>query len=191
MNTKHMPKARKILPLNNHKMKNKALLISILFLLIMSSCTKKEFVYDEDETFDLKASKMEQIGSLFDAIARQPEAADQLVKATEGLYTDISELLPISDKAIVQRGKARGYAFGMLLSSIARQPEAFDDMDAAARKFLGVYNSDDISDELAEITKTYATAALNQSIARQPEADSLFNVVCKRYMNFEIKSSVK
>jgi hypothetical protein len=172
-------------------MKNQVLVFSILLVFLVQSCTKKELVYDEDETFDLKASKMEQVGSLFESIARQPEAADQLVKATEGIYTDISELLPISDKAIVQRGKARGYSFGLLLTSIARQPEAFNDLDAAARKFLGVYNPDDISDELAEITKTYAAAALNESISRQPEADSLFNVVCKRYMNFEIKSSAK
>ncbi|HNX65283.1 MAG TPA: hypothetical protein PKH02_00295 [Bacteroidales bacterium] len=172
-------------------MKSHIFLFSILLVFLVTSCTKKEFVYDEDETFDLKASKMEQVGSLFESIARQPEAADQLVKATEGIYTDISELLPISDRAIVQRGKARGYSFGLLLTSIARQPEAFEDLDAAAKKFLGEYNSDYISDELAEITKTYATAALNESIARQPEADSLFNVVCKRYMNFEIKSPSK
>jgi len=172
-------------------MKKQILLLSILILSFMPSCTKEEFIFDEDATFDLKASKMEQIGSLFESIARQPEAADQLVEATEGLYTDISELYPISDKAIVQRGKARGYSFGMLLTSIARQPEAFADMDAAARQFLGVYDSEYISGELAEITKTYAMTALNESIARQPEADSLFNVVCKRYMNFEIVSSTK
>lgn len=171
-------------------MKNQVLLLSILLLVFMSSCTKKEY-FDEDEAFDLKASKMEQTGSLFDAIARQPEASDQLIRATEGIYSDISELLPISDKAIVQRGKARGYAFGMLLTSISRQPEAFDQLDAAARKFLGVYDPQIISDELAEITRTYAAASLYESLARQPEADSLFNVVCKRYMNFEIKSTVK
>ena len=171
-------------------MKKQALLLSILVLIFTSSCTKKEY-FDEDEAFDLKASKMEQTGSLFDAIARQPEAADQLIKATEGNYTNISESLPISDKAIVQRGKARGSAFGMLLTSIARQPEAFEKLDAAARQFLGVYDSKIISDELAEITKTYATTALTESIARQPEADSLFNVVCKRYMNFEIRSQAK
>jgi len=172
-------------------MKSKFLTFSIILTLLISSCTKEEFVFDKDETFDLKASKMVQIGSLFDAIARQPEAADQLVEATEELYTDFSELLPVSDEAIVQRGKARGYSFGMLLISIARQPEAFDDLDAAARQFLGEYNSEYISSELAEITKTYAAAALYESISRMPEADSLFNVVCKRYMNFEILSPAK
>jgi len=167
-------------------MKNRVLLLSIILLSFMTSCTKKEFIYDEDTTFDLKAEKMGQIGSLFEGIARQPEVADQLVHATESLYTDYTELLPISDQAIVQRGIARGHSFGMLLLSIAVQPEAFDDMDAAAAKFLGVYDPDYISDELAEITKTYAVTYLNESIARQPEADSLFNLICKKYMNFEI-----
>jgi hypothetical protein len=161
--------------------------LSISLLVALTyACTKEETVIDKDETFDLKASKMEQVGSLFDAIAKQPEVADLLISSTENLYSDYSELLPISDKAIVQRGKARGYSFGMMLTSIARQPEAFDKMDMAATKFLGIYNKTYISDELKEITKTYALSSLNESIARQPEADSLFNIVCKKYMDFEI-----
>jgi len=174
-------------------MKKQALLISI-FLLALCSCTKeeKEYVtnneYITNEEFDLKASKMEQIGSLFESIARQPEIADLLISSTEMLYTDYTELLPLSDTAIEQRGKARGYAFSMLFSSIARQPEAFDLLDSAATKFLGKYDSNYISDELLEITKTYAIGNLNNSIALQPEADSLFNVVSKKYLNFDIYS---
>jgi F0F1-type ATP synthase membrane subunit c/vacuolar-type H+-ATPase subunit K len=164
-------------------MKKQILWIPIALLLTLFSCEEEEF---KDDEFDLKASKIEQIGNLFDAIARQPELADVLIKSTENLYSNYTELLPLSDKAIVQRGKARGSAFSALFNSIARQPEAYNKLDSAATKFLGIYNSNDISDELLDITKTYTIAALNESIARQPEADSLFNLVSKKYLNFEI-----
>ena len=163
-------------------MKKLVLLISVVALSSLFSCTKEV----SDDSFDLKASKMEQIGGLFESIARQPDMADVLISSTESLYSDYTELLPLSDQAIVQRGKARGYAFGMLFSSIARQPEAYMQLDAAAEKFLGKYDASYISDELSEITTTFAFTLLTESIARQPEADSLFNAACKKYLNFEI-----
>ncbi len=163
-------------------MKKLALLISVVALTSLFSCTKEV----SDDSFDLKASKMEQIGGLFESIARQPDMADILISSTESLYSDYTELLPLSDQAIVQRGKARGYAFGMLFSSIARQPEAYNQLDAAAEKFLGKYDASYISDELSEITKTFAFTLLTDAIARQPEADTLFKAACKKYLNFEI-----
>jgi hypothetical protein len=163
-------------------MKKLTLLISVVALTSLFSCTKEV----SDDSFDLKASKMEQIGGLFESIARQPEMAALLISSTESLYSDYTELLPLSDQAIVQRGKARGYAFGMLFSSIARQPEAYNQLDAAAEKFLGKYDASYISDELSEITTTFAFTLLTEAIARQPEADSLFNAACKKYLNFEI-----
>jgi F0F1-type ATP synthase membrane subunit c/vacuolar-type H+-ATPase subunit K len=169
-------------------MKKQLLLITIVLLSTLLSCKKEENDYNSDDSFDIKASKMEQIGGLFEAIARQPEMADKLINATELNYTDYSVLLPLSDQAIVQRGKARGYAFGMLFYSVAVQPEIFNKLDSAATKFLGKYNSDDISDELLDITRTYSVEKLNESMARQPEADSLFNVLCKRYLNFDIST---
>lgn len=171
-------------------MKKQILLIPIVLFLAILSCKKeevKEVKGNTNEEFDLKASKMEQVGSLFEAIARQPEIADALIKSTETLlYTDYTELLPLSDKAIVQRGKARGAAFGKLFYSIAQQPESYNKMDSAAMKFLGKYDISYISDELLEITKTYAIALLNESLARQPEADSLFNLASKKYLNIYI-----
>jgi F0F1-type ATP synthase membrane subunit c/vacuolar-type H+-ATPase subunit K len=169
-------------------MKKQVLLITIMLLSALLSCKKEENDDNLDDSFDIKASKMEQIGGLFEAIARQPEMADELINATELIYTDYSELLPLSDQAIIQRGKARGYAFGMLFYSVAMQPEIFNKLDFAATKFLGKYNSDDISDELLDITRTYAVNGLNESLARQPEADSLFNVISKRYLNFDISA---
>lgn len=143
-----------------------------------------------DENFDIKACKMEQIGSLFNAIARQPEVSEFLIEATEILYSDISELLPLSDEAVVQRGKARGFAFSCMFNAIARQPEAFAELDIAATKFLGVYDPGYISDELLDISKIYTTTAMNEAIARQPNADSLFNLTCMKYFNFEIDASI-
>jgi len=170
-------------------MKKQILLVPVILLTLLS-CKKEENNYNSND-FDLKASKMEQVGSLFESIARQPESANLLINSTEMLYSDYTELLPLSDKAIELRGKARGAAFSMLFTSIARQPEAFDVLDSAATKFLGKYDPSYISDELAEITKTYAMSGLNDAIARQPEADSLFNIVSKRYLNYEIISNQK
>ena len=166
-------------------MKRCILFVFAMFFLV-SSCTKEENNYYGEVEFDLKASKMLQIGALFESIARQPESAEDLIQATESLYANYTELLPLSDQAIVQRGKARGTSFGLLLVSIARQPEAFNVLDVAAEKFLGEYNPEYISDELAEITKTYALPGLTESISRQPEALDLLNTICEKYMNFEI-----
>jgi hypothetical protein len=107
------------------------------------------------------------------------------IKITSELYSDISELLPISDKAISQRGKARGKSFGLLFFAISRNPGTFDKLDAAATKFLGEYDKSYINEEMEAITKTYAISGLNEALARNPYIDSLLNVVSKKYLNFE------
>lgn len=162
-------------------MKKQILFIPIVLLLTLVSCEK-----DEVDEYDIKASKMEQIGSLFYSIARQPEAADVLIKSAEMLYYDYKELLPISDMAITQRGKARGASFSMLFEAIAMQPEAHDVLDSAAEKFLGKYDPSYINDELLDVTKTFSASVLIESIARQPEADSLLNLASIKYLNFDI-----
>ena len=167
-------------------MKQYRFFLVVIFFISFLACTKEENSYFTPEPVDMKAAKMEQMGNLFDAIARQPEAFDQLMRVAEMSYSDYTQLLPLSDKAIEQRGKARGIAFGLLFSSIARQPEAYLLLDSAAMKFFGPYNADYISSELSDVTKIYASAALLESIARQPQADSLFNAVSKRYLNYEI-----
>ncbi len=159
-----------------------------MVFLTLFSCTKEVFEEKTDDAFDIKASKMEQIGSLFESISRQPYEAQLLMSVTEILYHDYTDLLPISDKAIFQRGKARGYSFSLLFASIARNPEAFSQLDAAATKFLGRYNPSYISNELAEITKIYSIMSIGESLARNPEVDSLLNLASKKYLNFEIVS---
>jgi F0F1-type ATP synthase membrane subunit c/vacuolar-type H+-ATPase subunit K len=166
-------------------MKNHILMVLFAAVMLLYSC-KEENYYTEEE-FDLKASQMEQIGPLFDAIARQPDFAGQLIHTAENLYTSYTELLPISDQAINQRGKARGLAFAELFNAIARQPEAFEKLDRAAEQFLGPYSADYISDELLQVTKAYAMGALYESLARQPEANDLFAAVCEKYLNFQMR----
>jgi hypothetical protein len=80
--------------------------IYVAALGLLFSCAKEENVYYTGDDFDMKASKMEQIGGLFDAIARNPEMSDQLVTAAAQNYSHYTELLPLSDQAIPQRGKA-------------------------------------------------------------------------------------
>ncbi|MBN1768947.1 MAG: hypothetical protein JXR50_09720 [Prolixibacteraceae bacterium] len=141
---------------------------------------------NQSNNYDIKALKMSQIGSLFESMGRQPEIADQLILTTEMLYTDYTELLPISDKAVYERGQARGSSFGILFEAIARQPEAFEILDFAATKFLGEYSADYVSDELLEITRTYAFSLMNESLARNPQTDSLINLASTKYLNHSI-----
>ena len=141
----------------------------------------------DEGVLDMKALKMEQTASLFEAIGRQPEAAEVLISATELLYSDYTQLLPISDENIEERGRARGIAFSSLFESMARQPEAYDMIDSAAAKFLGAYDPSYISEEMLEITKAYSVTSLNEAIARQPGADSIFNLATQKYLNMPIK----
>jgi len=156
-------------------------LIFAMFVALVS-CEKEETVILNDN--DVKASKMEQIGKLFESVARQPEVADDLIKTAEiMLYKNYQELLPISDESVSLRGKARGYAFGKMFEGLVRHPEAALFMDAIAEQFLGKYDSEIISDDLLEYTIIYASPFLIESIARQPEAIKYLNVFCKKYLN--------
>jgi len=141
----------------------------------------------ECNEIDTKASKIEQIGSLFEAISRNPDTYEVLMKNTEVVYSDYTELLPLSDTAILQRGIARGHSFGLLFYSVCRNPNAFEELDIAAAKFLGEYDENEISDELLDISKIYSISGLNEGLARNPGADSLCNVLCMKYLDFEIE----
>lgn len=177
-------------------MKKQHLLIPILLAFVLISCKKEpvgnttnEYTtnnYTTGDEFDLKASKMEKASSIFEAIASQPEMSGALIQSTALFYSDYTTLLPLSDKAIVQRGKARGVGFGLLFLAVARQPEAYPILDSAAARFLGKYDSSYVSKDLLEITQTYALDGLNQSLARQPECDSVFNLISIKYLNLGI-----
>lgn len=143
-------------------------------------------IAEQNSGSDIKAIKMAQIASLFESIARQPEASDVLISSTEILYSDYTELLPISDKNINERGESRGYSFGLMFEAVVRQPDAFQSIDEAAEKFLGEYNADYISDNLLDVTRAYSLPFINSSIARNPEADSLLNIMSEKYLDFDI-----
>lgn len=151
---------------------------------LLDSLVRIQSTILDNGTTDLKAFKMEQIKYLFESISRQPEAAESLVKGTEILYTNYQELLPLSDKAIMERGRARGIAFGGLLEALARQPEAEALLDAAAEKFLGAYDPEIISDELLEHTKVYAVKSLVESLARYPEIAPRLSYISFKYLNY-------
>lgn len=137
-----------------------------------------------DNSVDIKSMKLQQLPELFDGIARQPEVGEILISATEILYSDYTELLPLSDENVPERGYTIGYDIGYLIYSICRQPEAFDLLDSAATKFIGPYSPDHINDEMLEYMKISVSAMLSESIARNPEYDSLYNVVTNKYLNY-------
>ncbi len=179
-------------------MKRQHVLIPILLILVLISCEKEpeenitnEYTtnnYTTGDEFDLKASKMEKASSIFDAIARQPEMADALIRTTALFYNDYTALLPLTDKAIIQRGKARGTGFGLMFMAVSIQPEAYPILDSAASRFLGKYDPSYINSELLEVTQTYALDGLNYSLARQPECDSVFNLMSIKYLNLDINA---
>lgn len=179
-------------------MKRIHLFIPILLALVLISCEKEpeenitnEYTtnnYTTGDEFDLKASKMEKASSIFDAIARQPEMADALIRTTALFYNDYTALLPLTDKAIIQRGKARGTGFGLMFIAVSSQPEAYPIIDSAASRFLGKYDPSYINNELLEVTQTYALDGLNASLARQPECDSIFNLMSIKYLNLDINA---
>ena len=168
-------------------MKKQTLVIIFVSLLTMFSCT--DDLICECNELDVKASKMEQIGPLFESISRNPDSYTSLIKVTEELYSDYTELLPLTDRAVLQRGKARGQSFGLMFYAISRNPSVFDKFDSVAAQFLGEYDSSYINTEMEEVTKTYAIDGLNEALARNPEADSLYNIVTKKYLNFEISTN--
>jgi hypothetical protein len=126
---------------------------------------------------DIKAEKTQQVGYLSKSIAQKKE----LVKTTESvIYANITDLLPIADTLVKQRGTARGSAFILLFESIARQREAHYILDDAASHFLGEY---DISQELTEFPKTFACPGLIEGIARQPEMQAYMAPLCVKYFH--------
>ncbi|HYW95058.1 MAG TPA: hypothetical protein VE870_05685 [Bacteroidales bacterium] len=157
------------------------------YYVLLDSIIRIQNSINENYSTDIKAFKMRQIAYLFEAVARQPENYADMVNATEMLYTDINELLPISDEAVKDRGMARGLSFSSLFSALARQPEIYGRMDSIADKFLGEYDPEYISDELLDYTRTYALPGLMDAMMRQPEADSLFNLLSVKYLKHSIR----
>lgn len=159
-------------------------------IVTLASCDNEKTVILNES--DIKASKMEQIGELFENVARQPKVSDDLIKTAEiMLYKNYPELLPISDKSVSLRGKARGYAYGKMFEGLARQPKAAPLLDTIAEQFLSKYDSEIISDELLEYTIIYASPFIIQGMARQPEIIGEYSNFCKKYLNCSLDDLIE
>lgn len=154
-----------------------------------TSCTKEYNDYYETAELDYKAEQFRAAGSYITNVAKQPELRSELFKATTTLagYTYVYELLPLADKAVAQRGYARGEAVGEFFMAVARNPELLSTEMVRVVGFLGICENlpDTLfkNDAMREEAKKYmvipeeinvysrlkALPLLNEAIARQPE----------------------
>ena len=163
------------------------LCVGAVCLIALSAC-KKEY-YNTNEP-DLKTLQMEAVGVLFENIARQPEAADQLIEtATQTIYPSYTALLPLTDAAIQERGVARGNAIGILISSITRQSGAQATLEAVAEQFLGTYDAVNITPEMNKYAKAAASPYISESIARLPDMAEELIAVAAKYLGPDITTN--
>lgn len=173
-------------------MKTRLFLIVVLAVLT-TSCTKEyhnEYnEYYENTEEDFKTKQILATLSLYENIARQPEMQDKLVAITEQLagYSQISELAPLNDQAIIQRGNARGECLGACFLAIARQPEIHDDLVTIAKQFLGTYGDGIITEEINNYSRLKAIPSINEACARQPELCNLLPAFSKLFFGKEIQ----
>jgi hypothetical protein len=157
-----------------------------LYLFKLDSLIKLQNTIIAPDSVDLKALKMDMVGILFSGMALQPEIYKSLIKAMKMSYSSYQELLPLSDKNLYDRGRARGEAFGRMFEAVARQPEMAAQIDSVAGVFLGKYDPSYISSELLNHTRNFASVYLIEAMSRQPEADSAFNALSKKYLNYAL-----
>lgn len=141
-----------------------------------------------NSVYDIKAAKIEQIGNLFEACARQPELMDDLTTIQNtSSYSNISELMPLNDKNIMARADARGIALGKLIESCARQPEMTRKLDSIATLYLGTPETIEYSEELNNFVFTNLLGMYYFSVGRQPEMkyelDDLQYKYTQKYIN--------
>jgi len=154
-------------------MKTTITILSISSLLFLSSCSYCQIEPEECYKVDQIAS----VRTLFESIARQPEAAEQLITTAERVagYSDIAELAPISPAIMREFGYARGECIGACAEALGRQPEMAQTLIELGVQFLGEAGSEEIPDSANAYSKVRALPLLLESIARQPEAFDLLN----------------
>ena len=154
-------------------MKTTITLFSLTSLLILSSCSYCQIEPEECYKVDQIAS----IETLFESIARQPEAAEQLITTAERVagYSDIAELAPISPAIMREFGYARGECIGACAEALGRQPEMAQTLIQVAVQFLGEAGSEEIPDSANAYSKVRALPLLLEALARQPEAFDMLN----------------
>jgi len=154
-------------------MKTIITILSLTSLFLLTSCNYCQIEPEEYYKVDQIAS----IETLFESIARQPEAANQLIATAEQLagYSNIAELAPIAPAISREFGYARGECIGACAAAISRQPEMNATLLQVAVQLLGEAGSEEIPDTVNAYSKVRALPLLLESIARQPEAFDLFN----------------
>jgi F0F1-type ATP synthase membrane subunit c/vacuolar-type H+-ATPase subunit K len=153
------------------------------YYLLLNTIIEQQNSAMSSDSSDIKAIKMQAVGYLFESIARQPEQFTRLIKATTMLYSDYTELLPLNDKWVAERGKARGIALGNMFDAMARQPEMIQVMDSVAEKFLGRYNSSYINAEILDYSRIYASSYILEALARQPEISLAIDTLSLKYLD--------
>lgn len=155
---------------------------------LLASCTDKNY-YINDTTIDLKAQNIEAVGTLIYNMARQPEEAEQLISIAEvTLFRHYSELLPISDRAVDQRGTARGSAIGQLATALTRSSEEMKQkLFAVADQFLGPYDPWTISPALNAYAITSASPMILEAYAYNTSILPDLQKLCKAYLGIELE----
>ena len=139
-----------------------------------------------------KVDKITSIQSLFDNMARQPEAADDLINAAERIagYSDISELTPVGIYISKDFGYARGACIAACAQAAARQPEIYDLLLDTAVKFLGAYNSPGITAQRNSYSKVKALPGILEGIARQPEIYNKYKELCNTLLGVDLSDEI-
>lgn len=166
-------------------MKTTITLFSLTSLLILSSCSYCQIEPEECYKVDQIAS----VRTLFESIARQPEAAEQLITTAERVagYSDIAELAPISPAIMREFGYARGECIGACAEALGRQPEMAQTLIQLGVQFLGEAGSEEIPDSANAYSKVRALPLLLESLARQPEAFDLLNQLCITLLGIDLE----
>lgn len=156
-----------------YTMKTTITILSLTSLLLLTSC---HYCRIEPEEY-FKVDQIASVQMLFESIARQPEAADQLIATAERVagYSDIAELAPISPGISREFGYARGECIGACAVALSRLPGIDETLIQVAVKFLGEAGSEEISDTVNAYSKVRALPLLLESLARQPEVFDIFN----------------
>lgn len=157
-------------------------------LCLFPSCEYDDMVAAEYYKID----KITSIQSLFENIARQPEAAGDLINTAERIagYSDISELTPVGSYISKDFGYARGACIAACAEAAARQPEVFDLLLDVAVKFLGAYNSPGITAQINSYSRVRALSGILDGLARQPEMLVKYNELCNTLLGVDLTDEI-
>lgn len=169
-------------------MKTKLFLCLAVGLLAFTACQEPmetvEQIGEEVVFADAKANMIYSFATVFTDMARQPEIADAMIDAALKTWNinSYEDYLPLNDKALRERGIARGCVVGAALTAIARQPEIVTEITDAALLLIGAYDAALFPDTMVDYAKGIALTHLTDALARQPEAASLLRAFMTRFL---------